>query len=191
MHNLKPRGSALNTRPTRTRLLAVLLVLLLASGSVFLISTANAGSQSSTIEKVRSAATAPEVTAEKALSTGKPTILYFYTQDICRIRYCRQPQNVAFQLQELYGDSVNFVRIIVRSNEASSTASVVQSEHSDLFSTTLLEGWLDLELDDMSMFQSSWLMIIDDSSRVILTTSEFFTWDEINPVLREALTSGQ
>ena len=47
----------------------------------------------------------------EALTNGRPTLFYFQPYELCQIRYCRQPANIAGQVQARYQDQVNFVTV--------------------------------------------------------------------------------
>ena len=47
-----------------------------------------------------------------ALVADKPILLFCYPYEACQIRYCLQPNQVAAQLDEAFGDAVSFVPVV-------------------------------------------------------------------------------
>ena len=80
-----------------------------------------------------------------AMANGKPTLLLFLPYEMCRIRYCPQPELVAEHLARNVGDGVNFVPVTVYAvpaTDAQTTALGYRLENWDLYPVPPYDAWL-------------------------------------------------
>lgn len=79
-----------------------------------------------------------------ALTDEKPVLLLFLPYEMCRIRYCPQPQLVAERLAQQRGDQVKFVPVTVYAiqDKAATDQPIYRLDNWDLYLVPPYDTWL-------------------------------------------------
>lgn len=124
------------------------------------------------------------MTPAQAAVTGKPTVLYFYPFEMCQIRYCRQPADVASELEQSFGASVNFVAVTSYASDEKEDSSLT-FDNWDLYLVPPYDEWV--PESEQTVFgqglEAPVTILVDGTGRRVAQDSEFITVAEIAELL--------
>lgn len=124
------------------------------------------------------------MTPAQAVGSDNPTVLYFYPFEMCQIRYCRQPADVAAQFSEHYGDNLNFVAVTTYAAKSGD----VTFGNWDLYLVPPYDQWVP-EFSETPFgrgLQSPVAVLVDGQGRRLGQADEFLSAGEIAGMLAAA-----
>jgi len=113
-----------------------------------------------------------QLSLAEALASGKPTLLLFSTPAFCQTRMCGPAYELAGELQERYGQAINFIHVEVFTGLPNPAAN----------------NWeMDPAMAAFGLTTEPWLYLIDAEGTVIYRVEGLFTTAEVEPHLQALL----
>lgn len=109
-----------------------------------------------------------------AMTNGKPTVLLFATPAFCQTRFCGPSYEIANELQQKYGDQVNFVHVEI---------------YTGLPDPSRNNWEVAPAMTAFGLSTEPWLFLIDRKGIVVYRVEGLFTVDEIEQYLPSLVSS--
>ena len=111
-----------------------------------------------------------QLSLAEALANGKPTVLLFATPAFCQTRFCGPAYDIVSEVQEAYGDAVNFVQVEVYTGLPNPTAN----------------NWaMAPAMAAFGLQTEPWLFLIDREGTIVHRVEGLVTVQEIEAHLQE------
>ena len=114
--------------------------------------------------------------AAAALTNGKPTLFYLFSETHCRQRYCLSSEAVSNRLEQDFGDEVNFVplRLLTRS-----TGELLPIQNWDLYPVAPYGRWLNTLVSAEEQTGLAQVLLVGADGRTLYHGDEFFSWEDL------------
>ncbi len=126
----------------------------------------------------------------QAAVDGKPALLYFYPFEMCQIRYCRQPADLKSELEEAFGDRLNFVPIMTYAGGRNGK-SLMTFDNWDLYPVPPYDEWVPQA--EATIFghglDAPVTVLVDETGQRAAQASEFVNVAEIGEMLKVTATA--
>lgn len=113
-----------------------------------------------------------ELSLDKAIASGKPTLVLFATPAFCQTRFCGPAYQITSELQKKYGEVVNFIHIEV---------------YTGLPDPAVNNWQLAPAMVEFGLRTEPWTFLIDGEGTVVYRVEGLFTTAEIERQLQLAL----
>ncbi len=109
-----------------------------------------------------------EMSLADALTSGKPTVLLFATPAFCQTRFCGPAYEITSELQQKYGDRVNFIHVEIYAGLPDPAAT----------------NWeVAPAMTAFGLSTEPWLFLLDRNGMVVYRVEGLFTVDEVERYL--------
>jgi hypothetical protein len=115
-----------------------------------------------------------QVSLADAITNGKPTVLLFATPAFCQTRFCGPSYDITSQLQQKYGDKINFIHVEI---------------YTGLPDPSTTNWQLAPAMTAFGLSTEPWLFLLDRKGVVIYRVEGLFTMDEVEQYIPKALAS--
>ncbi len=140
----------------------------------------------STVEEVRqiSSALDPDpdfysISLDKAITSGKPTIVLFSTPAYCTTGVCGPQLDTLGQVKDIYKDRINFIHVEIYDNIREMLDTGNQSI-----------GELSQAVKDWGLVSEPWTFFIDSNGTVVDRFEQYTTFEELNEAVQRLLEQG-
>lgn len=117
-----------------------------------------------------------QTSIREAISSGKPTVVVFASPAFCTNAICGPQDDVASELNTVYGDRVNFIHVDLYENPDE-----IQGNLDNAVASPVLEEW--------GLVSQEWTFVLDRTGRISARFENFAPREELEPEVQNALAS--